>query len=111
MNEIEGIKKDENLQDIRVALLGNVDSGKSSLVGALSKGILDDGRGLSRSYILNHPHEQERGQTSSVALEVMGFDRSGKQVLPNNPGKHIKDFQEVGKKISKKCSLSRFMWS
>ena len=30
--------------DVRVAVIGNVDSGKSTLVGVLSKGIMDDGR-------------------------------------------------------------------
>ena len=30
--------------DVRVAVIGNVDSGKSTLVGVLTKGIMDDGR-------------------------------------------------------------------
>ena len=34
--------------DIRVAVIGNVDSGKSTLVGVLTKGIMDDGRGFAR---------------------------------------------------------------
>lgn len=29
----------------KLAVIGNVDSGKSTLVGVLTKGILDDGRG------------------------------------------------------------------
>ena len=35
----------------------------------------------------------------------MGFDKSGKQVLPTNPGKNIKDFQEVAKKSTKNITL------
>jgi len=31
--------------DFRIASLGNVDSGKSTLVGCLTRGLLDDGRG------------------------------------------------------------------
>lgn len=34
--------------DLRIAVIGNVDSGKSTLVGVLTKGLLDDGRGAAR---------------------------------------------------------------
>jgi len=30
---------------VKVAIVGNVDSGKTTLVGVLSKGMVDDGRG------------------------------------------------------------------
>ena len=40
---------DRTNPDLRIAVLGNVDSGKSTLVGVLSKFLLDDGRGLARS--------------------------------------------------------------
>ena len=33
---------------IRLAMVGNVDSGKSTLVGVLTKGLNDDGRGSAR---------------------------------------------------------------
>lgn len=39
--------------EIRVAVIGNVDSGKSTLVGVLTRGMLDDGRGLARSKVKN----------------------------------------------------------
>lgn len=42
---------------LRIALVGNVDSGKSTLVGVLTKGLLDDGRGSSREKVFNYPHE------------------------------------------------------
>ena len=38
----------------RIAIIGNVDAGKSSLIGVLSKGEADDGRGLSRSKVFNY---------------------------------------------------------
>lgn len=53
--------------DIRIAVIGNVDSGKSTLVGVLSKGITDDGRGLARSLVFNYSHEHANGRTSSIA--------------------------------------------
>ena len=42
--------------DLRVAVVGNVDAGKSTLVGVLTGPVsfLDDGRGLARSRVLRH---------------------------------------------------------
>lgn len=35
----------EDFMEVRVAVVGNVDSGKSTLLGVLTHGVLDDGRG------------------------------------------------------------------
>ena len=59
-------------------MIGNVDSGKSTLVGVLSKGELDDGRGKARERVMNYPHEKKEGRTSSIGHEIMGFDANGK---------------------------------
>lgn len=59
--------------DIRVAVIGNVDSGKSTLVGVLTKGIMDDGRGFARTKVFNFSHEASNGRTSSIGQEIMGF--------------------------------------
>jgi len=76
----EGWDKDFNdeeipsyLKEIRIAVIGNVDSGKSTLVGCLTKNIKDDGRGLARKYIFNFQHETETGRTSSIAEEIIGI--------------------------------------
>lgn len=66
---------------IRVAIVGNVDSGKSTLVGVLTKGQSDDGRGSARLKVFNYPHEAENGRTSSIAQEIMGFDEKGEQIF------------------------------
>lgn len=67
--------------DIKVAVIGNVDSGKSTLVGVMTKNILDDGRGAARSLVFNFNHEQANGRTSSIAQEIMGFNTStGEQI-------------------------------
>jgi len=60
--------------DIRVGVVGNVDAGKSTLIGVLTSGNLDDGRGLARSSIFRHKHEIESGRTSSISHHVLGFD-------------------------------------
>ena len=61
------------LKEIRMAVIGNVDSGKSTLVGCLTKGIKDDGRGYARKFVFNYQHETESGRTSSIAEEIIGF--------------------------------------
>jgi GTPase len=43
--------------DTRIAVIGNVDSGKSTLVGVLTKSIMDDGRGSARKQVFNFSHE------------------------------------------------------
>ena len=51
-------------QDVRIAVIGNVDSGKSTMIGVLTSGECDDGRGSARSRILRHNHEKSNGRTS-----------------------------------------------
>lgn len=51
------------IMESRVAVVGNVDAGKSSLLGVLTKGRLDDGRGKARLAIFRHAHEVESGQS------------------------------------------------
>ncbi|KAK9315845.1 P-loop containing nucleoside triphosphate hydrolase protein [Lipomyces starkeyi] len=68
------------LLEIRVAVVGNVDAGKSTLLGVLTKGGLDDGRGKARVNLFRHKHEIETGRTSSVGMEIMGFDETGRTV-------------------------------
>ncbi len=63
--------REEN--DIRIAVIGNVDSGKSTLVGVLTKCIMDDGRGAARTKVFNYSHEAANGRTSSIGQEIMGF--------------------------------------
>lgn len=53
---------------IKIAVAGNVDSGKSTLAGVLLNNCLDDGRGKCRSLILRNKHEQETGRTSCISF-------------------------------------------
>ena len=54
------------MNEIRIGILGNVDSGKSTIISVLKEHSLDNGRGLARRKILKHKHEQESGRTSSI---------------------------------------------
>lgn len=70
-------RRDNNYVGLRIAVAGNVDSGKSSSIGVLSQGMLDDGRGVARQHVFNHKHEVTTGRTTSIAQEIIGFDKNG----------------------------------
>lgn len=70
----------------RVAVVGNVDAGKSTLLGVLTHGELDNGRGFARQKLFRHKHEIESGRTSSVGNDILGFDSEGNVV--NKPDSH-----------------------
>lgn len=74
-------KSVEDHIELRVAVVGNVDAGKSTMLGVLTKGTLDDGRGRARVDLFRHKHEYETGRTSSVGTEVMGFYANGEPVV------------------------------
>ena len=57
--------------------MGNVDAGKSTLLGVLTHGELDNGRGYARQKLFRHKHEAESGRTSSVGNDILGFDSAG----------------------------------
>lgn len=66
--------------NIRVAVVGNVDAGKSTLIGTLTTSCLDDGRGKSRTSIMKHRHEIESGRTSTATTHLMGFRSTGEPI-------------------------------
>jgi len=68
-----------------VNVAGRVNSGKSSLIGALVTGKPDDGKGSARSFLLTHPQEITRGQTADIHLSFMGFDSEGQPLHLENP--------------------------
>ncbi|ESK97058.1 gtp-binding protein 1 [Moniliophthora roreri MCA 2997] len=72
--------------EVRCAVVGNVDSGKSTTLGVLTRGALDDGRGKARVGLFRHKHEIETGRTSSVGMEILGFDPAGNPILPDTAG-------------------------
>ena len=68
-------------RNIRVAVVGNVDAGKSTLIGTLTTSSLDDGRGRSRTTIMKHRHEIESGRTSTATSHLMGFRHCGEPIM------------------------------
>ncbi|KAK2627356.1 hypothetical protein QTJ16_003322 [Diplocarpon rosae] len=90
----------EEVIETRIAVVGNVDAGKSTMLGVLVKGGLDDGRGKARVNLFRHKHEIESGRTSSVGMEIMGFDTMGKAVTAEVPGRKL-TWEEIGKRSAK----------
>ncbi|KAK3046633.1 hypothetical protein LTR09_011915 [Extremus antarcticus] len=91
--------------ETRIAVVGNVDAGKSTLLGVLVKGGLDDGRGKARVNLFRHKHEMESGRTSSVGMEIMGFDTKGEVVVSGVPGRKL-SWEEIGKRSAKVISFT-----
>ena len=54
---VRGRQLGEDCIELRIAVVGNVDAGKSTMLGVLTHGALDDGRGKCRSKIFRHKHE------------------------------------------------------
>lgn len=87
-------KSDYVCNEIRIGVVGSVDSGKSTITGVLTKGELDDGRGKARGHILKHKHEKDTGRTSDVSqhfvknetniieyVDLAGHDRYSKTTI------------------------------
>ncbi|GBP08708.1 GTP-binding protein 1 [Eumeta japonica] len=79
--------------------LGNVDAGKSTLLGVLTHGELDNGRGHARQRLFRHKHEMESGRTSSVGNDILGFDSVGNVV--NKPDHGTLDWVKICEKSAK----------
>jgi len=71
-NQREGIKL-----DIKIMLLGDKQSGKSTLIGVLTSGKLDNGKGSVRALVQTHKHEITSGETSTLSHHILGFDSQG----------------------------------
>lgn len=77
------------LMDVRVALIGESQVGKSTLIGVYTKGVKENGKGSARNAILLHQHERKLGFTASVTQHLLSFDSNGK-VLRNKSLNSVK---------------------
>jgi GTPase len=96
--------------------VGNVDAGKSTLlgsflpgiginIGVLTKGGLDDGRGKARVNLFRHQHEKESGRTSSVGMEILGYTSTSEPVLNSQVQGRKLTWEEISEKSSKVISF------
>ncbi|XP_048576283.1 GTP-binding protein 1 [Nematostella vectensis] len=96
------VRMDENdFMEVRVAVVGNVDAGKSTLLGVLTHGELDNGRGTARQRLFRHKHEMESGRTSSVGNDILGFDNTGQVVNKAEQHGANVDWAKICKESSK----------
>ena len=61
-----------------------MDAGKSTLLGVLTQGELDNGRGKARLNLFRHLHEIQSGRTSSISHGILGFNSDGKVIIGIN---------------------------
>ena len=73
-------RKSTHNKELIIAVCGPVDAGKSSLIGVLTNGELDDGRGYARNKVLLHNHEIESGRTSSITLNPVKYVTNNDEV-------------------------------
>lgn len=71
---VRKVPDDQHNIEVRVAVMGSADAGKSTLLGVLTQGQLDNGRGRARLNMFRHLHEVQSGRTSSISHEILGFD-------------------------------------
>jgi len=67
-----------------IGVAGHVDHGKSTLIGTLTTGELDNGSGSTRIFLDVQKHEIERGLSADLSFAVYGY-KDGKAVKVKNP--------------------------
>ncbi len=72
-------------EHLLIATAGHVDHGKSTLIGTLVSGVLDDGNGRTRIFLDTMKHEIERGLSADLSYAVYGFTSSGDVIYLSNP--------------------------
>eukprot|EP01028_Stygiella_incarcerata_P011417 TRINITY_DN645_c0_g1_i2.p1 TRINITY_DN645_c0_g1~~TRINITY_DN645_c0_g1_i2.p1 ORF type:complete len:578 (-),score=146.46 TRINITY_DN645_c0_g1_i2:786-2519(-) len=85
--------------EVRVAVCGNVDTGKSTLIGVLTHQELDDGNGKMRASIQKLLHELRRGVTSSISHAVLGYHADG--TIVNDGSLHDINWRDVARSSSR----------
>eukprot|EP00051_Salpingoeca_urceolata_P029337 m.6604 g.6604 ORF g.6604 m.6604 type:complete len:691 (+) comp2691_c0_seq1:275-2347(+) len=80
---IRRVPDSQQFLEVRVGVIGNGTAGKSTVLGVLTGGELDNGRGKARLNLFRHHHEIKTGRTSSLSHEILGFDSDGNVVNVN----------------------------
>lgn len=95
---VRKIPDDQHSIEVRVSVLGGVNAGKSTLLGVLTQGELDNGRGSARLNMFRHRHEIQSGRTSCISHEALGFDTQGNVI---NLALDMMTAEEISEKSSK----------
>ena len=73
----------KQINSLRSIFIGPSKAGKSTLIANLSRKMVDDGNGKSRTYVFNHKHEIYTGETSSISIQNMKINNK-KNILHVN---------------------------
>lgn len=68
-------------QEVCIVTTGNVDAAKSSTIGVLVSGELDDGNGSARAKVAKHPHEVTLGKTSDISIRPIKLNEKKELVM------------------------------
>lgn len=80
-NNTQNVENTEfSCNEVCIVTTGNVDSGKSTLIGTLVTNELDDGNGKLRMLIAKHQHEIISGKTSDISIRTIQ-KYEGKEVV------------------------------
>ncbi|MCD6408975.1 MAG: elongation factor 1-alpha [Candidatus Verstraetearchaeota archaeon] len=87
---------------VTVVAAGHADHGKTTTIGVLVTGDLDDGDGAIMARMVRHKHEIEMRRTSSVTEKLLGFDDEGRPVnyVLDSPLDEAKVFLNSAKIVS-----------
>ena len=88
----------QNKEECTFAVCGPVDAGKSSLIGVLTSGQLDDGRGFAREKILKHKHELETGRTSNITFNPLIYHKNKEGIHLHSSNTDRKKLLDISKK-------------
>lgn len=89
--------------EVKIAMLGESDAGKSTLLGVLSHDEVDNGAGRARLNLLRHRHEIVTGRSSSISRIMIGFDESDN--LINFSTVNVFNIQDIARLSSKVISF------
>ncbi|HMK54373.1 MAG TPA: GTP-binding protein [Methanobacteriaceae archaeon] len=81
---VVGKPQKTKMEHLLIGVAGHVDHGKSTLIGTLTTGKLDNGSGSTRIFLDVQKHEIERGLSADLSFAVYGY-KDGKVVKIKNP--------------------------
>lgn len=91
------------LPELRVMLMGDDDSGKTTLVSSLTHFKKDTGNGKSRVDSMRHTHEMISGETSSISTHLYGYTEKNDVIGYGNIS--YRSWNNISKKSKKLISL------
>jgi GTPase len=87
--------------EIRIGLIGDESSGKSTLIGVLISNKLDNGKGMARTNVFRHKHEILCGKSSSMSHQILGFDENGEVTNYGGTAWKVNSWSDIVHKSSK----------